>query len=68
MKTGEETLGSLAYELIELYQKYEVKLPKNISFKTGSEIKKTYFEWLKNPIKKLIEVKRNKPRSGGKGF
>lgn len=55
-------------DIIEMYIENEIKLPKNISFKVGSPVKKTYFEWLKNPIKKLIEVRRKKPRSGGRGF
>ena len=44
--------------MIALYKKHEIELPKNVKFTIGSPVKKTYFEWLKNPIKKLIEVRR----------
>ena len=68
LKSGEETIYDVGSELIALYKKHEIELPKNVKFTIGSPVKKTYFEWLKNPIKKLIEVRRKKPRSGGKGF
>ena len=67
LKSGEDDID-VGSELIALYKKHEIELPKNVKFTIGSPVKKTYFEWLKNPIKKLIEVRRKKPRSGGRGF
>tara|TARA_A100001201_G_scaffold128019_1_gene112946 strand:+ start:169 stop:1689 length:1521 start_codon:yes stop_codon:yes gene_type:complete len=68
LKSGEETMRSIRDEMVSVYKKYEVKLPKNVKYKIGSPISKTYFEWLKNPVKKLIEARRSKTRSKGKGF
>ena len=55
----EETIYDVGSELIALYKKHEIELPKNVKFTIGSPVKKTYFEWLKNPIKKLISEKEN---------
>ena len=45
-----------------LYKENEIRLPKTIKFNFGSDPTKTFYEWLKNPIKKMIEVKRSKKR------
>jgi len=62
LQEGKASVYNKEDELINLYRENEIRLPKNIRFDLNATPTKTFYEWLKNPVKKMTEVKRSKKR------